>query len=255
MSTTQIDPREILASIDPDEVKDLLEEVGDMNYVRVVKHEARRVNRSNALDPKFQFKSHVVDEGNAGIKAALGSLLKIDSLRVAKGKKPVFLDAALSRSGGKLVSVSFNLRTNAGIDFAADALGTTGTQPLTATYLALSNNNVGASATHASSTVPWSSNQSADAASSGTTGETNFGGLARAAATYAHTTTVTNYTQTKTWTASATATTLQLAGMFGGANRATLGSSATNILFVENTFTSTSLVTNDQLTLTWTINI
>jgi len=245
-----MDPRRILTEIDPQEVKDLLDEVGDKNYVRVVKHEAKTLRGRTTHRESF----YEENRGGGNIANTVASLLKIDSLRVAKGKKPMYLDAALKRSGGRLISVTFNLRTNVGIDFAADALGG-GSQPAVASYLALSNNTSGASATHASSTVPWSSAQATDAAASGTTGEYTALGVARAVATYAHTTTVASYTQTKTWTATGTVTSLQIAGMFGGAGRTAQGSGGTNILFVENTFTATSLVNNDQLTLTWTINI
>ena len=71
----------------------------------------------------------------------------------------------------------------------------------------------------------------------------------------AHTANATSYTASATWTATGTSTSSQMAGLFGGAGKTAQGSGATNILFLENTFTATSLVTNDQLSLTWTVNI
>ena len=242
-----------LMSQDPTEVQDLLDEVGHKNVVRVTKHTAQKSANSAYTSYKKTY-----DEMFGGAVAQLPSLLKIDQLRIAKGKRPYFLDAAIRRiNGGELMSVSFNLRTNGGIDLVALQLGGTATTT-TADYLAVSNNTTAPNATHTSATVPWSSAQATDAAASTTTGEYTALGVARAQATYAHTTAVANYTQTKTFTASGTITSLQVAGLFGGtAARVTQtsASAATNILFVENTFTATSMVTSDQLTLTWTINI
>lgn len=237
----------LLAQIDPDTIQDLLEEAGDKNYVRVVKHEYSK-NRG-----KVKFNSELVDEKN-GV-GTVQSLVKLDSLRMLSGQKPIYLDEAFMRnSGGDLRSVKKNLRTNVGIDFVADTLG--GTQKLMADWIALSNNTSAANATHSSSSIPWSSNQSADAAAGTTTGEYTALGVARKLATYAHTAAATSYTQAATWTATGTVTSLQIAGLFGGTAKTGFNASnAQNALFVESTFTATSLVANDQLTLTWTINI
>ncbi len=244
-----LDPAKILTEIDPVEVRDLLQEFGDKNFVRVVKHEGRMVNG------KVRYKEAMYDEtrGLEGGKLAptVASLLKIDSLRVATGKKPVYLDAALRRSGGKLISVSFNLRTTVGIDFAANALGGT-SQPAVADVIALTNNTLGTSASHSISALPWNTNQSSDAAGSTSTGETNYASMGRASATYAHTNGVSSYTQVKAWTSTGTVTSLIMAGLFGGTGKGTLNSGT---LFVENTFSTVSLVNTDTLTLTWTINI
>jgi hypothetical protein len=239
-----------LMSQDPTEVQDLLDEVGSKNVVRVTKHEAAHVARGGYNTYKKTF-----DEMFGGAVAQLPSLLKIDQLRIAGGKRPMFLDAAIRRiNGGELMSVSFNLRTNVGIDLVALQLGGTATTT-TADYLAVSNNTTAPNATHTSSTIPWSSAQATDAAAGGTTGEYTALGVARAQATYAHTGGVASYTQTKTFTATGTITSLQVAGLFGGSTRTAQAASANNVLFVENTFTATSMVNTDQLTLTWTINI
>lgn len=238
----------LLAQIDPETVSDLLEEAGDKNYVRVVKHEFKKNHG------RVSFKSELVDEQNSGT-ATVGSLVKLDSLRMLTGKKPIYLEEALWRnSGGDLRSVKQNLRTNVGIDFVSTTLG--GTQALMADWIALSNNTTAANATHSSSSIPWSSNQAADAAAGGTTGEYTALGVARKLATYAHTAAATSYQEAATWTATGTVTSLQIAGLFGGSAKTGFNASnANNILFVESAFTATSLVNNDQLTLTWTINI
>ena len=242
---------ELTQKMDPAEVADLLAEVGDKNTLRVTKHTVSRSDPRKHAVTKRVFN----EEFKTAVANGLPALLKIDQLRIATGKKPMFLDAAIRRiNGGELVSVGFNLRTNVGIDFVALQLGGTATTT-TADYLAVSNNTTAPNATHTSSTIPWSSAQAADAAASGTTGEYTVLGVARAQATYAHTTGVASYTQTKTFTATGTITSLIVAGLFGGSTRTAQAANANNILFVENTFTATSMVNNDQLTLTWTINI
>lgn len=237
----------LVASLDPAKVQDLLDEVGEKNVVRVVKH------TYNVSKKRTHYNSELVSEGSS--VAGIPHLVKHDQLRMLSGKKPIYLQEAFKRnSGGTLQSVGSNLRTNVGIDFVADTLG--GVQKLMADWIALSNNTTAANATHSSSTVPWSSNQAADAAASGTTGEFTAVGVARKLATYAHTTAVASYTQAATWTATGTVTSLIVAGLFGGtAKTAFNASNAQNTLFVMSAFTSTSLVNNDQLTLTWTINI
>jgi hypothetical protein len=241
---------ELIKSLDPAEVQDLLDEVGEKNVVRVTKHTASHAARSAYKTYKKTF-----DDEFRNAVCTIPSLLKIDQLRIAKGAKPMFLDAAIRRiSGGELMSVSFNLRTNVGIDLVAIQLGGTGLTT-TADYLAVSNNTTAPNATHTSSTIPWSSAQATDAAAGSTTGEYTALGVARAQATYAHTNGVASYTETKTFTATGTITSLQVAGLFGGSTRTAQAASGTNVLFVENTFTATSMVNTDQLTLTWTINI
>jgi hypothetical protein len=234
----------LLTQIDPVELQDLFEEVGDKNHLQVIKHEFIKQNK---------YVSDVVDDKGSSV-ATLRGLAQYDTLRMLSGKKPIYLDEAFKRGGGDLVSVGKNLRTNVGTDFVAATLG--GTQLLMADWIALSNNTSAANATHSSSSVPWSSNQASDAAGSGTTGEYTALGVARKLATYAHTAATANYTQAATWTASGAVTTLIIAGLFGGTAKTGFNASdAQNALFVESVFTSTSLVNLDQLTLTWTINI
>jgi hypothetical protein len=238
---------QLLATIDPNEVQDLLDEVGEKNVVTVVKHEFIKSNG------RISYIDH--DMGDGVQTASVRGLAKYDSLRMLSGKKPIYLEEAFRRrSGGELMSVGSNLRTNIGIDFVSDTLG--GVQKLMADWIALSNNTSAANATHSSSSIPWSSNQNADVAAGATTGEFTVLGVARKLANYAHTPSVANYTQAATWTSTGTTTSLQIAGLFGGtAKTAFNATNAQNVAFVESVFTATSLVTNDQLTLTWTINI
>jgi len=237
----------LIATIDPNEIQDLLDEVGDKNYVRVIKHEFKKNNG------RISYKED--DRGEGVQTSTVRGLAKYDSMRMLSGKKPIYLDEAFRRTGGELVSVSRNLRTNIGTDFVAATLG--GAQLLMADWIALSSNTTAAVNTMSSSTVPWSSNQAAnDAAPGVTTGEYTVLGVARKLATYAHTASTANYTQAATWTSSGTTTSLIIAGLFGGtAKTAFNASNAANALFVTSAFTSTTLATNDQLTLTWTINI
>lgn len=227
-------------------IGDLLEEFGDKNHVRVVKFQAFERNGRIAL--------HEVSEEIAKISCLPPSLMLADSIRMMAGKKPIYMAEAFKRFGGDLVGVTPNGRVNTGIDFCANSLG--GTQPAQADWIALSNNTAATGATDSSNTLPWSSAQATDGAAGTGRGEYTALGVARKNSTYAHTTGVASYTQAATWTASGAVTSLQMAGMFGGSTKTAQGTAtATNILFVENTFTATSLATSDQLSLTWTVNI
>lgn len=232
------------------ELADLLEEVRHRNHVRVVKYQAVRPGRFAALRHRKVF-----DELAADAVAHVPALVLHDSLRMLAGKKPVYLAEALRRLGGRLVDVAPNLRTTVGIDYTANSLGST-SQPSQGDYIGLSNNTATAVVGDTSASLPWSTAQAADAAASGTTGEWTALGLARKQATYAHSGGVPSYSLSATWTATGTATSTSKAGLFGGATKATQGSSAaTNILYLENTFTATTLNTSDQLALTWTVNV
>lgn len=228
-------------------IGDLLEEVEGRNNVRVVKWEACETHGRVSLKEVM----HEI----AKLSALPPMLMVHDHLRMMNGKKPIYLAEAFKRFGGDLVSVTPNGRMTKGIDFCADALGGT-SQPAVADYVGLTNNTSATAAGDGSNTLPWSSAQATDAAASTATGEYTALGVARKQATYAHTPGATSYTQTATWTATGTVTSLQKAGMFGGSTKTgQAGATATNILFLENTFTATSLANNDQISLTWTVNI
>jgi hypothetical protein len=204
--------------------RDLLEEVAEKNVVRVTVHRARRDSEFGRV-----YRIAVFDE-LAEVCALLPALARQDELRMLAGEKPIFLDELNRRLGGELVDVVPNLRTNVGKDYVADSLGNSGSRPAVAEYIAVS----------ADATAPAAGDTTL-------TGEISSGGLARATATYAHTVNTTSYTLTKTFTATATQNNVQKAGNFNASSGGTM--------FLENTFTSTSLVSNDQLTLTWTVNI
>lgn len=234
------------------DLDDLLEEIGSKNHVTVVKYAHDKMRGRDTYKPVFE-------EMNAGISTIPGMAF-IDRARMLAGRKPIYLPEAFRRVGGDLRSVTANLRTNDGINYVSGSLfGTdTGyTYSINFPYIGLSNNTAATAVTDRSSTVPWSSAQAADAAASGTTGEWTALGLARAVATMAHTANATTLTAAYTWTATGTSTATQKAGLFGGSTRTAQSAAAptTNILVLENTFTATSLVTNDQLSLTWTITI
>jgi len=125
---------------------------------------------------------------------------------------------------------SHNVITTTGVDVIAEQIGSTSPSTNGANYIALTNNTAAASS-----------------ASTSLTGEISTGGLARAIGAFAHTNGTSTYTVSKTFTASATNTGVQKAGLFT--------SSAGNAMFAENTFSSVNLISGDQLTITWTITI
>lgn len=227
---------------------DLHDELAARNHVRAVKFEYCR--RDGAT-----WRKRVMDEIHEGGQVFMPHLIRVDHLRALAGRPTIYLEETLRRFGGELLSVTPNIRTDMGKDFVANALG--GTQPTMADWIALSNNNAGTSASHTGTTSPlWGTAEAADAAAAGTRGEYTGVGMARKVSTYAHTVNTTSYTLTATWTATGAVTAVQIAGNFGGSTKNTQGSSATtNILFLENTFTATTLANNDQLSLTWTVNI
>jgi len=230
-------------------ITDLLQEVGHKNHVRVM---VRR-----AVTGPAGVRHKVAYDELHGSTSCPPALALADHLRMLAGKQPIYLREALRRMGGiGLVSVAPNLRTNAGINFcAANLAGTDGGQVAQADYIALSNNTNAPAAGDTSATTQWATGVATNAAPSGSRGEWTGLGLTRALATMAHTANATSYTASKTFTASGTSTGSQLAGLFGGAGRTAQSNGATNILFLESTFTATDLVNNDQLSLTWTVNI
>jgi hypothetical protein len=225
---------------------DLCEEVGEKNHVRVVHFRARK--RGERV-----FRQKVMDE-MADPAVALGpALVMQDSLRVLAGKKPIYLPEAFRRLGGELRAITPNIRTNVGIDYVSAQLGGAALAAANvADWIALSANATAVAAGDSSSTAPWSTAQTTD----GATGEfTTYGGMARKVAVYAHTASVANYTMTATWTATAAVTAVQKAGLFGGTAKNAQGNNVNNVLFLANVFTPTTLANNDQLSLTWTVNI
>ena len=123
-----------------------------------------------------------------------------------------------------------NLITTAGKDFISAQIGSTSPGANGANYIALTTTAV----TPAAGDTTLS-------------GELTTGGLGRAQGTYAHTAGQNTFTVSKTFTATATATNVQAAGLFTASSAGTM--------MAENTFTAVSLANNDQLTITWTITL
>lgn len=98
-----------------------------------------------------------------------------------------------------------NLRTNSGLDWQAQVMGST-TQPAAMTYLALTSDTAAPSATDTSLASEYTTN-----------------GLARAQGTYAHTTATNTFTIAKTFTCSANGQAINKEAMFNGASGGTMG--------------------------------
>ena len=127
------------------------------------------------------------------------------------------------------IGESKNLLTKAGIDVTcAQVYGTP--QDTSASFVALT----------VDSGAPSTSDTEVSA-------EITTGGLTRAVGTYAHTAGQATCTITKTFTATAQFTAVQKAGLFDAV--------AAGNLIHENTFSSTNLLTNDQIQITWTQTI
>ncbi len=229
---------------------DLLAELdAKRNHVRAVVYRACTIKGSHV------YRKRVLDELTPAKAVGIPTLAFADHLRILRGEKPVYLKEALRRIGGLLLSVTPNLRTTVGINYIAGTLwGTDAGQEAIADWIAISNNTSAPAAGDSSSTAPWSTGVATDGAAGTGRGEWTGLGLTRKLATLAHTAAATSLTSSATWTATGTSTSSQMAGMFGGAAKTAQGSGATNRLVLENTFTATSLVTNDQLSLTWTVN-
>lgn len=226
----------------------LLAEIGAKNHVRVILHRPRVLGKRWSWDA-----GELVGDGIG--YSLLPDLVRMDSVRMLAGRKPMFLAEAMRVTGGELRSVTPNLRTTVGIDYLASSLGdASGSRAAVAQYIALTNNTsapalADTATTTTAGSLDWGTAQATDGAASNSRGEYTALGVARAAAVYAHTTGVTSYTQTKQFTATGTCTNLQACGLF---NSPTQGAGT---LFVENTFTATSLTNGLQLTIAWTINI
>lgn len=230
----------------PDEVlRPLLHDLGEKNTVRVFLRRAQSNNVELLHDTKTDFKH---------LAATPASLLNYDRLRVGHGLKPLYTQHIYAEMGYDLRGFAPNLRTDVGTDFCAVQLGAGASATAVAKYIGLSNNTNAASAANTATNttatrICWGTNASTDAAASTSRGEYTFGGVTRTLATYAHTTSATNFTQTKAFTASTTLTALQAAGLFDTTTQ------NTGTLVCENLFTATTLANGDQLTVAWTLNI
>lgn len=206
----------------------LCEELGVTNTVRCVKHTAVRPNPYGRPIQK-----RVMDETFLG-RPYPPLLLRLDEIRVAMGYAPRYLADAVAATGGELVSVSFNLRTNAGVNYMANSLANAASRPVVADYMALSEDTAAPAVTD---TV--------------LAGEITAGGLERGPAIYAHNDGAfsTSYTLSKTFAASSPFTSVRKEAIFNAA-----GPPPAGIIFLEGTVTPTAMVASDQLTITHTIN-
>jgi hypothetical protein len=236
----------ILAQIAPGELKDLVDEVGDKNQVLV------RVDRASVLGKRTVYKRKDREILDAKQVLTNAFLAHHDRLRALAGKPMLYLPEAVARCGGELISVGSNLRTTVGQDYTSVQLGGAASTTV-AKWIAVSANTnapnaANTSANTTSTRVCWGTAQANNTGNPGTTaGEITYGGAARTAGVYNHTNGTNTYTQGVTYTASATITSLQVAGLFDSATQ------GAGTLFFETTFTATSLNSGDQLTLTWTI--
>jgi hypothetical protein len=213
-----------LRGLDEQSVDSLLEEIGDRNHVRVVKVSAVRP------DPNGRTIHRVTLDEEGTSKLFAPALIRLDELRLLAGLPARYVRAAFSAVGAELVDVAPNLRVNVGIDFVADSLSKTSGRPAAADFMALSENGTAIAAGDTTIASEISTN-----------------GLARAAATYAHTGSATSYTLQKQFTASGSFSTVQKDGILNAASSGTL--------FVASLFTAAALISGDQLTVTHTINI
>ncbi len=232
-------------------INDLLEELGNKNQVRVVVYRGATLNGRLKRDRGEELETKMVQP--------LGpAVIMQDQVRMLQGKKPIYLAEALRRFGGDLRCVVPNLRTNVGIDFVATQLGGSAAAA-SAKYIANTNNTNAANAANTSSNttntqICWGTDTTSDAAASTSRGEYSAtsgsgGGLQRALASYAHTTSVASFTQSKTFTATGACTNMQAVGLLDAATK------QTGTLYLETTYTATTLANTDQLSFTWTVNI
>lgn len=216
--------RDLESALDPTKLEGLLAELAGKNTVRVVKHtpSSRPFVRS--------WMKKVMDEDGVVDRVGVGWITRLDELRHLAGLPARYLQEALDLQGGVLIDVSANLRTTVGIDYVADSLGNSSSRPAVANFMALTE----------SATAPVVGDTTLPA-------EITTNGLARVAATYAHTAAATLYTLQKAFTASGVFTAVQRDGIFNA--------SSVGTLYVSAIFTLAALQIGDQLTVTHTVNI
>jgi hypothetical protein len=157
------------------------------------------------------------------------TLKKIATLGFARSHTRVDTEACADDPSTLFWSeTNHNLRTDAGSDAQASQMGNTSTQAAACNYIALTNTAITPGAAHTT-----------------LSGEISTNGLGRAQGAYAHTNGTALFTISKVFTASG-AQSAQAAGLFNA--------SSTGTLCFENTFTAASLLTNDTLSIVWTVN-
>lgn len=142
-----------------------------------------------------------------------------------------YVTVSVTRDGQEIYHhEDHNLITTAGKDFISAQIGSTSPGSNGANYIALTTTSLNPTASHTT-----------------LSGEITGNGLARAQGTYAHSNGQNTFTVSHTFTASATHTNVQGAGLFTASSGGTM--------MAENTFTAVTLANNDQLTITWTITL
>ena len=132
----------------------------------------------------------------------------------------------------EIIQCDHNVLTNAGKNLTRDCLGIGGAAGCgtSAQYIAIENG-----------TAPGATDTTLNL-------ELSICGFTRAAGTYAlYPATAGNWSQAKTFTSTCDAVTVNTTGLFNA--------SSSGVEFAGNTFTSTTLQTNDQLTVNWTVFI
>jgi hypothetical protein len=129
-----------------------------------------------------------------------------------------------------------NLRTTGGADWQANAMSATSGQPAAADYIALSND----------ATAPAAGDCGAGSSACSIASEISSNGLARAVASFAHTSGTNTYTLSHTFTATASQS-AQKAGVFNASSSGTM--------VFEAAFTQVNLGNGDTVTVTWTVSI
>jgi hypothetical protein len=162
--------------------------------------------------------------------------IPFSSFAQAPTEKPVNVHIMARHADGAVFydNWTHNLRTTGGADWQAAVMGTTGAQPASAIYIALTNDSGAAAA--------------GDCAAGSVTctlaSEVSTNGVARHAAAYSHSNGTNTWSLSNTWTVTGTQS-LQKAGMFNASGSGTM--------VFEANFTQVSLVATDTFTATWTV--
>jgi hypothetical protein len=161
--------------------------------------------------------------------------------KFSEGLKPTgYVVVSVVRDGQEIYHYEdHNEITEGGVDFIIDQVSDSPSATLVAKHIALS-------------TTASSGGSAVDDDNTSLTGEITTGGLERALGTFGGYTAAVadnddNYTISATFTASATHSNVQRAGLFTASSAGTM--------VAENTFSAVNLASGDQLTITWTIDL
>jgi hypothetical protein len=153
-----------------------------------------------------------------------------------------YVTVSIVRDGNEIYHYEdHNVITETGVDFIVDQISDSPSATPVARYIALSTTGTSGGGSVA-----------VDDDNTSLAGEITTGGLERALGTFGGYTAATadnddSYTVSATFTAGATHTAVQRAGLFTASSAGTM--------VAENTFSSVNLASGDQLTITWTIDL